>query len=268
LNALQAPPTLETTSAVERRFAGVAKLYGEAGYRRLQVAHVVVVGIGGVGSWAAEALARTAVGRLTLIDLDMVAESNTNRQIQALGEHFGAAKVDVMQARIRSINPACRVTTIEDFVSPENVGELLAGPFDYVIDAIDNTRAKVAMIAHCRHHNLPIVTAGAAGGRIDPTAARVDDLARTTQDSLLSRVRQQLRKFHDFPRDPKKRFGVRAVFSHEPMRRPEEMSCAPGAGLSCAGYGSAVGVTASFGFAAAGVVINELTAPPPVTGKK
>jgi tRNA threonylcarbamoyladenosine dehydratase len=261
LNALiERLPLDEAGELTQRRFAGVAKLYGEAAYRRFQNAHVAVVGIGGVGSWAAEALARTAIGRLTLIDLDMVAESNTNRQIQALGEHFGAAKVDVMKARIASINPACSVTAIEDFVTPENLASTLAGPFDYVVDAIDNTRAPVAMIAYCRATGTPIVTAGAAGGRIDPTAVSVDDLARTTQDSLLSRVRQQLRKFHDFPRDPKKKFAVRAVFSSEPMRRSDTLSCAPGAGLSCAGYGSAVGVTASFGFAAAGVVLNELAA--------
>lgn len=247
------------STQTNRRFAGVERIYGNAAFQRLSKAHIAVVGIGGVGSWAAEALARSGVGQLTLIDLDMVAESNTNRQIHALGDHYGQAKVDAMKERVLAINPNSQVFVIEDFITPENVTQLLAQQFDYVIDAIDNSRAKVAMIAHCIGQKIPIITSGAAGGRIDATAVCVDDLARTKQDSLLSRVRHQLRKNHAFPRDPKRKFGVRAVFSNEPMRRPSDMACAPGAGLSCTGYGSSVCVTASFGFAAASTVLNELS---------
>ena len=179
---------------LERRFGGVARLYGRDGAAALRNAHVCVVGIGGVGSWAAEALARTAVGRLTLIDLDMVAESNTNRQIHALGDIYGKAKVDAMAERLRAINPACKIRCIEDFVTPDNVTTMLDGDFTAVIDAIDQVRAKVAMIAFCKRRKLRIVIAGAAGGQIDPTQIRVSDLSLTVQDPLLAKVRSTLRR--------------------------------------------------------------------------
>lgn len=248
-------------SSTGRRFGGLARLYGQAAYENFQRAHVCVIGIGGVGTWVVEALARSAVGELTLIDLDVIAESNTNRQIHALGEEFGRAKVEAMAARVRAINPAIVLHPIEDFVSPENVGQLLAARFDYVVDAIDETRAKIAIAAWCRDHRLPLVTAGAAGGKTDPTQITVTDLARTTQDSLLSRLRQQLRKHHGFPRDPQRKFGIQAVFSSEPMRRPstgDDDSCRIDGRLSCTGYGSATAVTGGFGFAAASVVLRHL----------
>ena len=153
----------------ERRFGGVARLYGAAGAGRLKGASVCVVGVGGVGSWALEALARTGIGRLAAVDLDMVAESNTNRQVHALGDIYGKAKVDAMAERIRAINPDCQVACIEDFVTPANVAEVLQPHFDVVIDAIDQARAKAAMIAPCRRQGIPIVVAGAAGGQSDPT---------------------------------------------------------------------------------------------------
>ncbi|QWT44900.1 tRNA threonylcarbamoyladenosine dehydratase [Azospira inquinata] len=249
-----------------RRFGGVARLYGPAALARFQAAHVCIVGVGGVGSWVAEALARSAVGRLTLVDLDHVAESNMNRQIHALEDTLGQAKVEAMAARIRAINPACRVDWIDDFVTPDNLDELLepAGPFDLLVDAIDGVRAKTALIAWCRRRGLAVVTAGAAGGQLDPTRLRVDDLSRTIQDPLLSKVRGQLRKFHGFPRDPKKKFNVPAVFSDEPLRYPEPaQSCEAEprgpAGLSCAGFGSSVCVTASVGLAAASVALKILS---------
>lgn len=253
---------MTVTSVAERRFAGIGRLYGAAALERFRQAHVGVIGIGGVGTWVAEALARSAVGELTLIDLDMIAESNTNRQIHALGDAFGRAKVDAMADRLRAINPDAVVHTIEDFVTPENIDQHLAPAFDFVVDAIDDTRAKVAIAAYCRSRALPLVIAGAAGGKTDPTRIVIDDLARTTQDALLSRVRQQLRKHHDFPRDPKRKFGVSAVFSTEPMRRPlaGEESCAVDGRLSCTGYGSATAVTGGFGFAAASVVLSRLAA--------
>jgi len=255
-----------------RRFGGIARLYGDAGRARLAAAHVCVVGIGGVGSWAVEALARTGVGRLTLIDLDHVAESNINRQIHAADATLGQAKVEAMRERIAGYNPACRVAVVDDFVTVDNAAQLLAGGFDYVVDAIDAVRVKVAMIAVARERGLPLVTCGAAGGQIDPTQIRVDDLARTLQDPLLAKVRGQLRKAHGFTRDPKKKFGVEAVFSTEPLRYPApEAACdvaagaagAPGpAGLNCAGFGSVVTVTACVGMFAAARVINGLASGP------
>ena len=252
----------------ERRFGGIARLYGEPGLARIAAKHVCVIGIGGVGSWAAEALARSAVGRITLIDLDHVAESNTNRQIHALDGEFGKAKVQAMTERIRAINPACHVTGIEDFVTAENVAQLLP-PCDVVLDAIDNVRAKAALIAHCRDAGIIIVTTGGAGGRRDPTRIQVADLARTTQDALASTLRARLRKDYGFTREAKKKFGIECVFSDEPVVRPvsAEPVCAgddePGnirapQGLNCAGYGSAVTVTASFGLVAAARVLERL----------
>ena len=254
-----------------RRFAGVARLYGADALRRFQGAHVAVVGIGGVGSWAAEGLARSAIGRITLIDLDIIVESNVNRQVHAVDREFGKAKVSAMAQRIRAINPDCEVREIDDFVTPENVGSVLVGGFDYLIDAIDQVRSKVAMIAWSRRCAVPLITAGGAGGQIDPTRIAVADLAFTIQDPLLAKVRALLRKEHGFTREARKQFGIPAVFSSEPLRHPERNeSCEQPrtlAGLSCAGFGSAVCVTATFGLLAAAEVLKHLAVrPPPGTG--
>ena len=173
---------VDQTIDLARRFAGVGRLYGAGALQRFSSAHVCVVGIGGVGSWAAEALARSAVGRITLIDLDMVAESNVNRQIHALGDAFGKAKTSAMAERILAINPICQVSEVEDFVSPENLDQLLGQGFDYVIDAIDQVRTKAAMIGWCTKNAVPLITAGGAGGQIDPTRIAITDLAQTIQD--------------------------------------------------------------------------------------
>lgn len=247
----------------ERRFGGVARLYGAEGAERLRAAHVCVVGIGGVGSWSVEALARTGIGRITAVDLDMVAESNTNRQIHALGEVYGKAKVDAMAERVRAINPDCQVNCIEDFVTPENVSQMFDQDFSVVIDAIDQVRAKAAMIAFCRRQKIPIVVAGAAGGQIDPTQIRVADLSQTVQDPLLAKVRTLLRREYGFAPGGKSKFGIPAVFSTEPLRYPsQDNSCdserGP-AGLNCAGFGSSVCVTSVFGMAAAAQAINMIT---------
>lgn len=243
----------------QRRFGGVARLYGEDGAARLRAAHVAVVGIGGVGSWCAEALARTGVGRITLIDLDMVAESNTNRQIHALDDIWGKAKVDAMRERIVTINPDCQVNCVEDFITPDNVTERLASDYSVVVDAIDQVQAKVAMIAHCHQRSLPIVVAGAAGGQLDPTRITLADLSETIQDPLLAKVRAQLRRNHGFPRGSKK-FGVSAVFSTEPLRYPAGNSnCTIPSGLNCAGFGSSVCVTSVFGMVAAARAIELIT---------
>lgn len=252
----------------DRRFGGIGRLYGDAALAHFRRAHVCIVGIGGVGSWAVEALARSGIGRMTLIDLDMVAESNVNRQIHALGDEFGKAKVQAMAERVEAINPECRVAQIEDFVSPENLDALLGGDFDVIIDAIDQVRTKVAMVAWCRQHATPLIVAGGAGGQIDPTQIRLDDLSRTTQDPLLSKVRAQLRKLHDFPRDTQKKFGVTAVYSTEPLRYPAPAdsgcsvpdSTSGPAGLNCAGFGSGMCVTATFGLFAASAALRQLMA--------
>jgi tRNA A37 threonylcarbamoyladenosine dehydratase len=272
LNITPATPEFEAADRA-RRFGGVARLYGPAGLAAFERAHVAVIGIGGVGSWAVEALARNAIGRLTLIDLDNVAESNTNRQVPALDGNYGKAKVTAMAERIRLINPDCRVDEVEDFVEPANFDSVLGGGFDFVIDAIDSVRTKTALIAWCVEHEQPLITVGGAGGQLDPTRIRIDDLALTIQDPLLSKVRGQLRKSHGFPRGPKSRFKVSAVYSEEPLIYPDapaaessedadQAETAPGytgpVGLNCAGFGSSVCVTASFGFAAVSYVLREL----------
>jgi tRNA A37 threonylcarbamoyladenosine dehydratase len=247
----------------ERRFGSVARLYGEEGAERLRLAHVCIIGMGGVGSWSAEAIARTGIGRITTVDLDIVAESNTNRQIQALGDNFGKAKVDAITERILAINPNCQVSSIDDFVTPENVEQILGQGFSVIIDAIDQVRPKAAMINFCRRQKLPIVVAGAAGGQIDPTQIRVADLSQTIQDPLLARLRTTLRREYGFPQGGKKKFGIPAVFSTEPLRYPKkDASCdvkrGP-AGLNCAGFGSSVCVTSVFGMVAAAQAINLIT---------
>lgn len=237
-----------------RRFGGVDRLYGAGSIARLAAAHVCVIGIGGVGSWAAEALARSGVGRLTLVDLDHVAESNVNRQVHALEGTLGQAKVLAMGERIAAINPACTLVCIEEFVTADNVAALLP-VCDVVVDCIDDVKAKAALIAHCRRGKRAVVTTGGAGGRSDPTRIRIDDLSRTTQDALASKLRARLRKEYGFTRDPKKKFGVPCVFSDEQIRKPQTIACdldeAGLHGLNCAGYGSSVAVTAGFGLAAA-----------------
>lgn len=248
-----------------RRFAGVERLYGQAALARFCNAHVCIIGIGGVGSWAAEALARSAIGHLTLIDLDMVAESNTNRQIHALDNEYGKAKVTAMADRIRAINPVCAVHEIEDFVTPDNLDQTLGKRFDFIIDAIDQVRTKAALIAWCVQNRLPVITSGGAGGQTDPSRIVVDDLARTIQDPLLAKVRSLLRRDFAFSRDPKKKFGVTSVYSSEPLRYPDSTArCETGAGpagLSCAGFGSSVCITASFGLFAAAATLQHLAQP-------
>jgi tRNA A37 threonylcarbamoyladenosine dehydratase len=246
----------------ERRFGGIARLYGDAALGRLGQAHVCVVGIGGVGSWAAEALARSGIGRLTLIDLDHVAESNVNRQSHAIEATLGQAKVLAMADRIRSINPDCCVTAADAFVAPDNLARTVPD-CEVLVDAIDQLSAKAALIAWCRGRGLPVVTTGGAGGKTDPTLIRIADLARTSHDPLAAKLRALLRRDFAFPRDVKADFGVECIYSLESVRQPSRAACDTDAGpqgLSCAGYGSSVSVTGAFGFAAASRVLARLAA--------
>ena len=273
MNAVISLPSPSVTSDndidFERRFGGIARLYGEDALARFRTAHVCVIGVGGVGSWVVEALARSAIGRITMIDLDNIAESNVNRQIHALSDTIGKAKVTALAERIAQINPYCVVREIEDFITPENLDEMIgAGRYDYVIDAIDSVKAKTALIAYCRDKAIRLITIGGAGGQTDPTKIEIRDLSRTEQEPLLAKVRKRLRALHGFPRGTKNKFGIDAVFSTEPLRFPESgESCevdvdekAGITGLNCAGFGSAMVVTASFGLVAAAQVLRKLGA--------
>ena len=244
----------------ERRFGGLRRLYGDAGYARLRAARIAVVGLGGVWSWAAEALGRSGVAMLRLIDLDQVSESNVNRQVQALGTTLGIAKGEALSRRLADIHPSGHRQVIDEFVTTDNVQSLLAGPLDAVIDACDDGRAKLAMAHWCRMQGLPLVVCGAAGGKRRPQAIEVADLAGVTHDPLLARLRQRLRKALELRTD--QTLGVICVFSREPVALPAgDAACAPDGSLNCAGYGSSVAVTASFGLAAAAWVIEQVVRP-------
>ena len=198
-------------SQFSQRFGGTQRLYGINETDTLRASHVCIVGIGGVGSWVAEALARSAIGHITLIDLDDICVTNTNRQIHALQSTIGEAKVDAMRERILQINPDCKVDVIEDFVTPDNAKELLNKHMDYVVEATDSVKAKAAMIAHCKRNKIPIITIGGAGGQIDPTQIAVADLAKTIQDPLAAKLRYILRKEYGFTTNSKRRFLYRTV---------------------------------------------------------
>lgn len=289
-------PDPATDADLERRFGGLRRLYGDAGYQRVRAARFAVVGVGGVGSWAAEALARSGVAGLTLVDLDHVAESNINRQVQALGATLGQAKVDALAERIAAIHPGCVVHRVEEFADEVNWPQLLPAPVDVVIDACDQTRAKLAIAIAALRDGQHLVMAGAAGGKRRPQAVDVADLADVTHDPLLAAVRQRLRRRRDAPASvggvgaggKAARFGIPCVFSREAVQRPIVEACdiAAGAGehgglatgdaaadarsahppptfdrtLNCAGYGSSVMVTASFGLAAAWAALDAVLA--------
>ena len=259
-----AKPSLDADAAADaqRRFGGLQRLYGLNGAQQIRASHVVVVGIGGVGSWAAEALARSGVGRLTLIDMDHIAPSNINRQIHALTPTIGQAKVLAMQERIASIHPSCQVITVDDFVTPENWPGLLTHPVDAVIDACDQMSAKLAMAQWARKTGQCFITVGAAGGKRLAHKVDIDDLVATTHDPLLAQLRYRLRKHDGAPRGSKK-IGVPCVFSREAVVGPDascqlEAGGSPDGSLNCHGYGSVVAVTATFGQCAAGWVLDRL----------
>ena len=249
----------------ETRFGGIGRLYGRAGLERLRRARVCVVGIGGVGSWAVEALARSGVGAITMVDLDDICVSNVNRQLHAMDGEFGRLKVEVMAGRIRAINPDCRVHALHAFFNESTKEQILAGPFDFLIDAIDKPAKKALLIACCRQRGIPVLTTGGAGGRRDPTAIQIADPTKVTHDRLLQQTRTTLRKHHGFPRGGRA-FGVECVFSPEPLVYPAKDggTCArrePGSSLrlNCeSGYGTAAFVTGAFGLVAAAQIVRRL----------
>ncbi len=250
------------------RFSGLARLYGETGLVSLHEAHVAVIGIGGVGSWSAEALARSSVGEITLVDLDDVCSTNINRQIHALSDTVGRSKVNVMAERITNINPRCTIHAEECFLTAANVEAILDRSLDGVVDAIDAVHQKCLLLAECHRRNIPVITCGAAGGRCDATLIEVTDLSRTCNDALLQQVRRNLRGDHGFPsgEDSRKKFGIPAVFSPEHARYPQGDGCVSTerpadqpAGLGCdSGFGAVTHVTATFGLLAAAAIINRI----------
>lgn len=248
------------TAVIDRRFGGLDRLYGVQGAAQIRAAHIAVVGVGGVGSWSVEALARCGVGRLTLIDLDNVAESNINRQIHALDDTVGMAKVEAMRQRIAHINPDCQVTCIEAFVDADNWPALLGGvQVNAVIDACDQVKAKTAMAAWALKQSVCFVSVGAAGGKRLAHKVDVDDLSNTSHDPLLAKLRYNLRRAHGAAREGQK-MGVTCVFSREAVAPPDASCAVAGDGsLNCHGYGSVVSVTATFGQCAAGWVVDQIS---------
>ncbi|WP_273384309.1 tRNA cyclic N6-threonylcarbamoyladenosine(37) synthase TcdA [Actinobacillus porcinus] len=244
----------------EQRFGGIGRLYTAEGLARLRQAHICVIGIGGVGSWVVEALARSGIGKITMIDMDDICVTNINRQIHAMTGNIGQLKTEVMRDRVALINPECDVQIIDDFLIQENLAEYLSGGYDYVIDAIDNVKTKAALIAYCKRHKIPVITIGGAGGQTDPTQIQIADLTKTIQDPLMSKVRSTLRKDYHFSQNPKRKFGVDCVFSTQPLIFPKmSEGCAVSATMNCAnGFGAATMVTATFGFFAVSRVIEKL----------
>ena len=259
---------METTNSnVSERFGGGLRLHGPEGFARLREARVAVIGIGGVGSWTAEALARAGVGHITLIDGDDICVTNVNRQVHALDSTVGRMKVETMAERLRAIDPELDVVAEPVFLTERTAERLDLGAFDGVVDAIDRIKWKCWLLATCRERGIPVVTTGGAGGRLDASQVQVADLARSYHDPLLAKVRKLLRQQHGFPRNPKKKLGIDAVFSPEPIRWPKDVvtgDCqVPEAGehlkLDCAtGYGTAGFVTGTFGLVAAGRMVARL----------
>lgn len=259
----------ECSNAYQQRFSGTARLYGQQALALFSKAHICVIGMGGVGSWAAEALARTGIGAITLIDMDDVCVTNTNRQIHALRENVGQTKTEAMARRILSINPECRVTSIDDFITADNLPEMLDRHYDYVIDAIDSVRPKAALLCYCRRYKIPVVTTGGAGGQIDPTRIEVMDLAKTIQDPLAAKLRECLKNDFGLVKNGKGKLGIDCVFSSEPLMYPQADGsvCASRATalgpkrMDCAsGLGAATMVTATFGFVAVSHALKKMIA--------
>jgi len=255
------------TEEYENRFGGIKRLYGSLALARFKESHICVIGIGGVGSWAVEALARTGIGQLTLIDMDDICVTNTNRQIHALANTIGETKIEAMAARCRLINPEIKLNLIDDFIDKQNCFEYLSSEFDYTFDAIDSIHAKVALIAHCKRNKYPLLTCGGAGGQLDPTQIQVTDLAKTIQDPLAAKVRSELRRFFNFSKNPSRKFRIDCVFSTEQLSYPdmngevcrEKADSDGNMKMDCAsGFGASTMVTASFAFVGVAFMLKKM----------
>lgn len=244
----------------EQRFGGIGRLYTPEGLAKLRQAHICVIGIGGVGSWAVEALARTGIGKITMIDMDDICVTNINRQIHAMTGTIAELKTEAMKERIEKINPECVVEIIDDFITPDNIPDYLNRGYDYVIDAIDSVKTKAALIAYCKRNKIKLITTGGAGGQTDPSQIQIADLSKTIQDPLASKVRSLLRKEYNFSQNPKRKFGVDCVFSTQPLIFPKMgEGCEISATMNCAnGFGAVTMVTATFGFFAVSRVVDKL----------
>ena len=244
----------------EQRFGGIGRLYTPEGLAKLRQSHICVIGIGGVGSWAVEALARSGIGKITMTDMDDICVTNINRQIHALTSTVATLKTEAMKTRIAEINPECQVEIIDDFISPDNLADYLNRGYDYVIDAIDSVKTKAALIAYCKRNKIRLITTGGAGGQTDPSQIQIADLSKTIQDPLASKVRSLLRKEYHFSQNPKRKFGVDCVFSTQPLIFPKMgEGCEISATMNCAnGFGAVTIVTATFAFFAVGRVIDKL----------
>lgn len=255
-----------SSSDYQQRFSGIRRLYGEKALQRIENMHVCIIGVGGVGSWAVEALARSGIGQLTLIDYDVISIGNSNRQLQALASEFGKKKINVLQQRVAEINPECTCNIIDNFINVKNQQDYLSKGYDYIIDAIDSIKFKANIIYYCKRNKIPIITTGGAGGRADPSKITIKDLSRTTHDPLASNVRAKLRDNFGYTRNEKRQFGVECVFSAEHPVYPKtdgtvsyEKPGVHGVDLDCEyGYGASVCVTSMFGFTAASRVISKL----------
>lgn len=244
----------------EQRFGGIGRLYTPEGLAKLRQSHVCVIGIGGVGSWAVEALARTGIGKITMIDMDDICITNINRQIHAMTGTVAQLKTEAMKERVEKINPECVVEIIDDFITPENISEYLNRGYDYVLDAIDSVRTKAALIAYCKRNKIKLIITGGAGGQTDPSQIQIADLSKTIQDPLASRVRSLLRKEYNFSQNPKRKFGIDCVFSTQPLIFPKMgEGCEVSATMNCAnGFGAVTMVTATFGFFAVSRLVDKL----------
>lgn len=253
-------------SDYNNRFGGIARLYGQQAFDIIRQSHICVIGIGGVGSWTAESLARSGIGQITLIDHDDIAESNINRQIHSLSKTIDQSKVETMAQRILQINPDCKVNVIDDFITDANCQKYLQQDYDYVIDAIDSIKFKCAIIYYCKRNKIPVITTGGAGGLTDPTMIDVSDLAKTWNDPLAAKVRSQLRYQYGYTKNPKRSFGIKCVFSTQQQRYPNDDGSVDyakpgikGVHLDCSmGFGSATQVTATFGFIASAKAIEAI----------
>ncbi len=261
--------SLILSDTYQQRFSGIARLYGQDAQHLFANAHICVIGIGGVGSWIVEALARTGIGAITMIDMDEICLTNTNRQIHTLKQHVGQSKTYVMAERIYAINPECQVTCIDDFITPNNIEDYLNTRFDYVIDAIDSVRSKAALLSWCRRHKQPVITIGGAGGQIDPMCINVTDLAKTIQDPLAAKVRARLKSDYKMTRDSKGKLGIDCVYSTEQLLYPQidgsvcnaKQTASGPKRMDCAsGFGAVTMVTASFGFVAVSHILKKMIA--------